>query len=51
MIEDNLKQRTELGKYYKWVKKCQLCGKLYGLDGHEEDKNTCPKCVINRWKQ
>ena len=51
MTADNPEQRTELSKYYKWVKKCKLCGQLYGTDGHEENKNTCPKCIIHRWKK
>jgi len=42
--------RTELGKYYKWVKKCRRCKRLYGLDGCEQEKNVCPKCSVNRWK-
>ena len=49
--QNNPNQRTELSKYYKWVKKCRLCGKLYGCDGHEEEKNVCPRCNIDRWKQ
>ena len=39
--------RDNLNKYYKYVKTCRLCGKLYGHDEEEERNNhlMCPVCT------
>lgn len=42
---------SDLRRYYKYIKKCKTCGKIYGTDQGEEKKvDTCPLCE-NKMKQ
>jgi len=37
----------DLKKYYKHIRRCKLCRRLYGIDKKEcgETKNLCPLCI------